>query len=59
MKTFYVDNRSEFSAKIKAKSAKEAKEIFLQGKAKKYELIGDLWEEYVTVTDKNGNEINV
>jgi len=58
MKTFYITNREEFGATIKAKNAEEAKKIFLEGKAK-YVLVGELYDEYCTVEDENGNEVEV
>ena len=51
MKTYFVMNRSEFGAKIKAKTPKEAGKIFLSGKAK-YELVGELWREYIEIIDE-------
>jgi len=57
MKTFFVTNRDEFGAKIKAKTWQEALKIFNSGKAK-YELVGELWQEYIMVEDENGNNLN-
>jgi hypothetical protein len=53
MKTYYINNRQEFGATIKAKNAEEALKIFLTGKCQ-YELLGELWQEYITIEDENG-----
>jgi hypothetical protein len=51
MNIYYVTNRGEFGARIKAKTPEEAGEIFLSGKAK-YELAGELWREYIEIIDE-------
>jgi len=57
IKTFRVEYRREFGADIRAKNWQEAVGKFHSGKAK-YELISDLWDDYVEVYDGNGNELN-
>lgn len=56
MKTYYINNRQEFGATIKAKNAGEALKKFLSGKCK-YELLGELWQEYITIEDDSNWEI--
>lgn len=51
MKTYFVTNRGEFGARIKAKSPEEAGKIFLAGKIK-YELVGELHNDFIEIIDE-------
>jgi hypothetical protein len=55
MKIYFVTNRGEFGAKIKAKTPDEAGEIFLSGKAK-YELVGELHRGYISINEETGTD---
>jgi len=55
MKKFTVSYRDEFYAIIEAETVQEAIRKFEQGNAE-YKLLGDLHNDYITVTDEDGKE---
>lgn len=58
MSKYTIRYRDEFEAEIEATNLQEAVKKFLSGDVE-YKLVGDLWTEYISIFDENGEELKL